>query len=83
MLWFRRHDELPQTPTPHAELLEQSSPERLFQIVSTVSEPTVAGKYLHWDDLRHREPPEGLTLSEWWLGLKLRSHADKSIPLWI
>jgi Fic family protein len=24
------------------------------------------GRYLHWDDLRHREPPTGLTVDEWW-----------------
>lgn len=26
------------------------------------------GRYLHWDQMRHREPPEGLTLNEWWVG---------------
>ncbi len=24
------------------------------------------GRYLHWDELRFREPPEGLTVEEWW-----------------
>ncbi len=71
----------PKRPPPRAELLTEISPERLFQILSTVREPTVAGKYLHWDDVRHREPPAGLTLPEWWLGLKLARRPDKSIPL--
>ena len=29
-------------------------------------------RYLHWDDLRFRKPPEGFTHEEWWLALKLR-----------
>lgn len=28
------------------------------------------GRYLHWDELRHREPPPGLTTTEWWASLK-------------
>ena len=71
----------PKRPPPRAELLRTISPERLIQIMSTVREPTVAGKYLHWDDIRHREPPAGLTLPEWWLGLKLARRPDKSLPL--
>lgn len=39
--------------------------ERLFRV------PRPAG-YLHWDQLRHRPPPEGLTAEEWWVGLKLQ-----------
>lgn len=27
--------------------------------------------YIHWDKLRHLEPPEGLTHEEWWLFIKL------------
>lgn len=40
------------------------------------------GKYLHWDELRHRQPPAGLSHEEWWAGVKLaRAHAMKPIPL--
>ncbi|MGP5070899.1 Fic family protein [Arthrobacter rhombi] len=28
--------------------------------------------YLHWDSLRYKNPPEGLSLEDWWLALKLR-----------
>jgi Fic family protein len=47
-----------------------------------VAESTASGKYLHWDDLRHRTPPQGLSHLEWWIGLKLRriAHA-RTIPL--
>ncbi len=71
----------PKHPPSRTELLQQASPERLMQILSIVTEPAVAGKYVHWDDLRHREPPSGLTLSEWWLGLTFHRTPDKSIPL--
>jgi len=38
--------------------------------------------YLHWDDLRHREPPDGLTREGWWLALKIqRLIARQELPL--
>lgn len=44
--------------------------------------PAPNGKYLHWDELRHREPPPELTHAEWWAGVKLaRSNQVKPIPL--
>ena len=40
------------------------------------------GKYLHWDKLRYHTPPEGLTLEQWWLTLKIqRRKAYKKVPL--
>lgn len=32
--------------------------------------PEVNGNYEHWDKLRHRTPPSGLTSEEWWFGIK-------------
>ena len=41
-----------------------------------------AQKYFHWDELRYRTPPKGLTHEEWWLGLKFqRISARRPIPL--
>ena len=38
--------------------------------------------YLHWDELRHRTPPQGFSLEEWWLALKMgRKHTSCTIPL--
>ena len=40
------------------------------------------GRYLHWDDLRHREPPNGLTTEQWWLGTALaRGQMRRPMPL--
>ena len=44
--------------------------------------PAPDGKYLHWDDLRHRQPPSNLSHDDWWFGVKLaRATALKPIPL--
>ncbi len=33
----------------------------------TETSPTLPdGRYLHWEELRYREPPEGLSSDEWW-----------------
>jgi Fic family protein len=39
-------------------------------------------EYLHWDKLRHLDPPEGLSHEEWWVGTKLsRAALVKRLPL--
>ena len=39
-------------------------------------------KYRHWDNLRHLTPPKGLTLEQWWLGIKVaREKLQKRIYL--
>ncbi|MBC8366684.1 Fic family protein [bacterium] len=40
---------------------------------------TPGGKYLHWDDLLYRDPPEGLDHKAWWLGIKM-SRAGRLVP---
>jgi Fic family protein len=38
--------------------------------------------YMHWDKLRHLDPPHGLSSEEWWLGIKLgRGSVLRSLPL--
>lgn len=54
----------------------------LTQVLSTVTGPLVDGRYLHWDDVRRRTPPDGLTVEQWWLGLLFaRQPASRTIPL--
>jgi Fic family protein len=39
------------------------------------------GNYAHWDRLRHRTPPAGVTLEEWWLAIKsARISMTKGLP---
>lgn len=47
-----------------------------------VGPSTPEGKYRHWDTLRHLTPPTGLTIEEWWAGLKLaRVSLWRPVPL--
>jgi len=42
----------------------------------------VDGRYLHWDELRHRQPPAGLSEEQWWLSIKLaRTPQYRPLPL--
>ncbi len=44
--------------------------------------PVSDQQYLHWDQLRHRTPPDDLTHEEWWFALKQRRRAHaRPVPL--
>lgn len=43
--------------------------------------PTVDGRYLHWEKLRWKAPPDGLTLDQWWAFIKLARGPGVPIPL--
>ena len=72
---------LPLAPKPLDELLARHG-HRLPAVLGQGLRPTVGGRYLHWDRLRHRAPPDGLDHEEWWLGVKLsRRSQARSLPL--
>ena len=55
---------------------------RLPKIFEAGIAPTVDGQYPHWDQLRHRTPPEGFSRDEWWMGLKFaRANVSRALPL--
>ena len=71
----------PLTPKRLDELLDQES-SNVGRILEVANSPTPAGKYLHWDNLRHRKPPGELTHEQWWLGVKFaRFTMRREIPL--
>ncbi len=73
---------IPKTP-PHPEGIWKLGPEKMLKIVTNSDGPLVGGKYLHWEKLRFRTPPEGLTTTEWWYGLKFRRKSlYKAVPLY-
>ncbi len=40
------------------------------------------GKYFHWNELRRRTPPNGLTAEEWWVSIKFwRNRELRPMPL--
>jgi len=72
---------IPVTPKSLPELLAQESA-NLSKILSASIGPTPIGRYLHWDNLRHRDPPEGLTNEQWWAGIRFaRLGLERNLPL--
>lgn len=64
------------------ELMREVDPARLNRLLLRQRGPTVGGRYVHWDKLRHRTPPGDLTVREWWLGLKIaREPLRHRLPL--
>ncbi len=66
---------------PTIEDIYDRLPEDRFRLILE-GRPLVEGKYLHWDNIRHRHPPDGLSHEEWWSGIKFARHsASESMPL--
>jgi hypothetical protein len=72
---------MPVKPPSQDEMHQDFTVERFRAIMERVQEPSVRGRYRHWDELRHLTPPQGLTHLDWWFGLKPRRQGSKSIPL--
>jgi Fic family protein len=59
----------PQAPPPYLQLAASMIPEKL-EVLSRASPVLPDGRYPHWDELRFREPPTGLSVGQWWATLK-------------
>lgn len=71
---------IPLTP-PRVEELLQRIDSNEVQYLFGVS-PIQGQRYLHWDELRHRAPPNGLTTDTWWAAIKMaRMGMMKKLPL--
>ncbi|MEX2528469.1 MAG: Fic family protein [Gemmatimonadota bacterium] len=71
---------MPAPPPDIRNLVKSLTREQVRRLVT--GKPLVDGRYLHWDHLRHREPPAGLTREEWWLGIRFaRDSASETMPL--
>jgi Fic family protein len=56
--------------------------ERFMQVIQAIKSPLVGGKYIHWDNLRSRPAPDGVTHEEWWAALKFhRLGGQRRVPL--
>lgn len=73
----------PERPPRIRELFSELGPERIDAILfENRIGPAPEGHYRHWEQLRRRPPPEGLTSEEWWLGVKFaRSQGRRELPL--
>lgn len=72
---------LPLSPPSPETQFRGLSPEDFHRLVA-LGTPLVEGRYLHWDELRHRTPPAGFTSEQWWLAVRLARNALLSeLPL--
>ena len=72
---------LPRRPPSLQELLERCGGlEEALPLLSRLASAAEGEGYLHWDELRHRPPPQGLTHEQWWLAEKL-SRRRTPLPL--
>jgi hypothetical protein len=74
---------IPERPPRYRDLWTRFAVEgSAARLIDQIARATVGEKYLHWDEIRHRRPPGGLTHEAWWLGLKTRRDASaRSLPL--
>ncbi len=73
------------TPPDWSKLFAQMSHanhQRALEVLASGKPIDSKGRYLHWDEMRHRNPPNGLTLDEWWMGTAYsRSATARPLPL--
>ena len=69
----------PLSPRPLTQILKALKPEELS--IALGCGPLIKERYLHWDQLRHRTPPDGLSSEAWWAGVKIaRAGLLKNLP---
>ena len=76
---------IPETPPDLESILEEVKDQNEWAklYMGSGSRPMDSkGRYLHWDKLRHLQPPEGFTIKEWWVATKLaRRNLYKPVTL--
>ena len=73
---------LPLKPPPFEKLFAELIKSGKYLELSERFHGNAPKKYLHWDQLRHRQVPDGLTLEQWWHFIKVqRVAASKNIRL--
>ena len=72
---------LPLVAPDISHLFGQLNPDAMARIASHIA-PTIDDQYLHWDQLRHRTPPAGLSVEQWWLAIAMgRAPLLQALPL--
>lgn len=66
---------IPLSPPDFGQVLAGLSPNKLGGVLRNQT-PLPGGRYLHWDEMRHRTPPEGMTVEEWWASVALARAAQ-------
>ncbi len=70
-------------PPPDADLIEKKVRDQgWIDVLMKASDPRTKRDYLHWDKVQRLEPPEGITVNEWWWAIKFeRSSNLHRLPL--
>lgn len=62
------------------EIDESSDPDAWLKLIKAAD--LAPDEYVHWDKIRHLDPPDGFTHREWWAGIKwARRPLIRKIPL--
>jgi Fic family protein len=61
---------IPAPPPTLKELTEEVGSDRFFELFTLGIGPEPGGRYLHWDQLRHRPTPGDISHKEWWFMVK-------------
>jgi len=73
---------MPMPPPSTEDVLDRLEIEGFERILSSGVKASQNGQYRHWDEVRHREPPEDLSLEEWWAAIKFaRQREFHALPL--
>lgn len=69
----------PRNPPPMSAIFAKFP---VADLVRLADHGLVGGAYLHWDEVRHREPPPGITREEWWAAIRFGRYLQhRDIPL--
>lgn len=71
---------IPSKPPPFSALCDNA--QSIQHYLEKVGDVTYRGRYVHWDRLKYKPLPDGVTLDELWTGLQIRRRgSQKEIPL--
>ena len=73
---------MPIKPPAIDAVLEKWGPEAFEKIFFSEVKASQNRQYRHWDEIRHRQPPDNLSLEEWWAAIKFaRQREYHVLPL--
>lgn len=73
---------IPQTPPSPDVLFDREDLGVLERILSSDVKASQKGHYRHWDEIRFREAPEGMSQEDWWFAIKFaRRREYHPLPL--
>lgn len=70
---------LEKAPTVDELISELGADEAIAAIEALSIDGQAGGRYLHWDKLRRMDPPEGLSVEQWWLRIKWARRGERRV----